>query len=54
MPTNTDPFEKWNDPMYKNDPFAPWNDSMKRDDPFASWNDHFGYGRYRDEVNKYR
>jgi hypothetical protein len=51
---NTDPFEKWNDPMYKDDPFAPWNDAFKKDDPFAAWNDPFGHGNYRDEVDRYR
>lgn len=51
---NTDPFEKWNDPFYKDDPFAPWNDTFKKDDPFAAWNDPFGHGNYRDEVDRYR
>lgn len=52
---NTDPFKKWNDPMYKNDPFAPWNDPCKRDDPFACWNDPCsGKGHYENDVEKYR
>jgi len=50
---NTDPFEKWNNPMYKDDPFAPWNDQMKKDDPFACWNNPFGNGHYKDEVDNY-
>lgn len=50
---NTDPFEKWNDPFYKDDPFAPWNDVFKKDDQFAAWNDPFGHGNYRDEVDRY-
>jgi len=54
MYKNDDPFEKWNDPMYKDDPFAPWNDPIKKDDPFACWNNPFGDGDYKDEVEKYR
>ena len=54
MCKNNDPFEKWNDPFYKDDPFAPWNDSFKKDDSFAAWNDPFGQGLYRDEVDRYR
>lgn len=54
MATNTDPFEKWNDPMYKDDPFAPWNERMKEDDPFACWNSPFGDGDYKDDVEEYR
>ena len=53
MARNTDPFAKWNDPMYKNDPFAPWNDIMKKDSPFACWNDPFGDGDYKDDVDRY-
>lgn len=39
---NNDPFQPWNDQMYKDDPFAPHNDLMRKDDPFEPWNDIFG------------
>lgn len=42
MMRNTDPFEPWNDPMYKDDPSESWNDPMEKDDPFAYWNDPVG------------
>lgn len=35
---NSNPFAKWNDPMYKDDPFAPHNDPMRKDSPFEPWN----------------
>lgn len=41
-PTNTDPFQPWNDPMYSRDPLAPHNDPMYRDDITKPWNDLFG------------
>lgn len=53
MATNKDPFEKWNDPFFKDDLFAPWNDPLKKDDSFACWNDSFGQGDYREEVDRY-
>jgi len=49
---NKNPFEPWNNPMYKRDPFKPWTNPMKKDDPFACWNNPFGKGRYRNEVDK--
>jgi hypothetical protein len=48
---NDNPFEPWNNEMYRDDPFAPWNDPMK-DTPFACWNNVFGRGDYREEVDK--
>lgn len=53
MARNTNPFEKWNDIMYKDNPFAPWNDIMKKDNPFACWNNPFGDGDYKDDVDNY-
>lgn len=60
-PRNNDPFQPWNDPMYKDDPFAPHNDPMEKGNPFKAWNEPFGdkkdltrgekkdYGMYDDE-----
>ena len=47
---NTDPFQKWNNPMYKNDPFQPRN-GPDRDNPFAPWNDPFGKD---EDLDKWR
>lgn len=41
MAKNNDPFQPWNDPMYKNDPFAPHN-GFDKDNPFKPWNSPFG------------
>jgi hypothetical protein len=40
-PRNTDPFEPWNNQMYRDDMFAPHNDPMRRNDMFEAWNDPF-------------
>jgi len=50
-PKNKDPFEKWNDPMYRDDPSQPWNDPFKRNESWACWNQLDGQGEYRDECD---
>lgn len=51
---NNDPFQPWNNPMYKDDPFAPWNDPMRENDPFEPWNDVFGREEDLDEKDRQR
>lgn len=46
------PFDPWNNPMYKGDPFAPWN-GMDHDSPFKCWNDPFSRGDEEDKVQEY-
>lgn len=40
-PLNDDPFQVWNNPMYKDNPFAPHN-GFDGDNPFKPWNNPFG------------
>ena len=58
MPTNTDPFAPWNDPMEKDNPFAPHNDPMDKHNPFKPWNEPCGKAedltkKERDEYRKH-